>query len=177
MPTYISLLRGINVSGQKKILMADLKLLYESLGFQSVTTYIQSGNVVFNCHKNETQKLERLIFDKIKKEYGFEVPNLILTPTDIEQALTNNPYPNVEKPYFIFLSALPKPANSKALQQYSFENEFYELKEKVVYAHFPNGAGRAKMTLKFFEKHLKVVGTTRNLRTTQRLLEMAQNLS
>jgi len=45
--TYISILRGINVSGQKKILMADLKVLYETLQFKEVTTYIQSGNVIF----------------------------------------------------------------------------------------------------------------------------------
>lgn len=47
MKTFISILRGINVSGQKKVLMTDLKALYESLGFQEVTTYIQSGNVIF----------------------------------------------------------------------------------------------------------------------------------
>ena len=53
METYISILRGINVSGKKKIKMADLKLLYQNLGFQDVQTYIQSGNVGLNCEETD----------------------------------------------------------------------------------------------------------------------------
>ena len=53
MKRYISLLRGINVSGKKKIKMADLKLLYQNLGFQDVQTYIQSGNVGLNCEETD----------------------------------------------------------------------------------------------------------------------------
>ena len=65
MGIYISLLRGINVSGKNKILMADLKTLYESLSFKNVTTYIQSGNVIFESHS--AKKLQELISNKIKE--------------------------------------------------------------------------------------------------------------
>ncbi len=64
---YISLLRGINVSGQKKIIMEDLKVLYESLGFSDVVTYIQSGNVIFESDDGERvliTKIEKAIFEK-----------------------------------------------------------------------------------------------------------------
>ncbi len=54
METYISLLRGINVSGQRKILMSDLKALYEALKLKDVVTYIQSGNVIFKSDKQES---------------------------------------------------------------------------------------------------------------------------
>jgi len=174
MITYISLLRGINVSGQKKILMADLKGLYESLGFCDVKTYIQSGNVVFNFKKTTTVKLQQLIFDKIQSHYGFNVPNLILSLDEIEKALLKNPYQDIEKPYFTFLSEQPLAENIIELNKHNFENEFYELKEKVIYSHYPNGAGRAKMTLNFFEKKLKVNATARNLNTTKKLLVMAR---
>ncbi|MDG1476031.1 MAG: DUF1697 domain-containing protein [Vicingaceae bacterium] len=173
METYISLLRGINVSGQKKILMADLKSLYEDLGFKDIKTYIQSGNVVFNFKKTNKENLAKLIFDKIKTHYGFEVPNLILTTKEVEEALINNPYPNIEKPYFTFLSEIPQQENINELNKHQFENEFYELKGKVIYSHYPNGAGRSKMTLNFFEKKLKVRGTARNLNTTKKLIELA----
>jgi uncharacterized protein (DUF1697 family) len=176
MKTYISLLRGINVAGQKKILMADLKALYEDLGFENVKTYIQSGNVVFSFKKTSKEKLEQLIFDKIQSHYGFEVPNLILEAEEIKNALNNNPYPNIEKPYFTFLSELPTVENVVELSKHSFENEFYKLKGKVIYSHYPNGAGRAKMTLNFFEKKLKVRGTARNLNTTKKLIELANNI-
>ena len=173
METYISLLRGINVAGQKKILMADLKVLYEDLGFENVKTYIQSGNVVFNFKKTNKEDLENLIFDKIKDHYGFEVPNLILEGEEIENALESNPYKDVEKPYFTFLSENPQQENIDEMSKHSFENEFYELKGKVIYSHYPNGAGRSKMTLNFFEKKLKVAATTRNWRTLNKLLEIS----
>ena len=173
MSTYISLLRGINVSGQKKILMADLKALYEELGFINVQTYIQSGNVVFGCKETTPTQLQKIIFNKIKSHYGFEVPNLILTPNEVEEALNNNPYQDIEKPYFTFLSENPLQENIDALNSISFENEFFELKGNVLYAHYPNGAGRAKMTNNLIERKLNVKATTRNLNTTKKLLEMA----
>ena len=78
MQTFISILRGINVSGQKKILMAELKVLYESLKFKDVITYIQSGNVLFKSNEKLSDiefatKIEKAIY----KKYGFEVPVII----------------------------------------------------------------------------------------------------
>ena len=172
MPIYISLLRGINVSGQKKILMADLKSLYEELGFINVQTYIQSGNVVFKYKKAKASELQELIYNKIKSHYGFEVPNLILTPDEVEDALNNNPYPTIEKPYLTFLSEIPEQENIDVLNSISFDNEIYELKGKVLYSHYPKGAGKAKMTNNLIENKLKVRATTRNLNTTKKLLEM-----
>ena len=171
MPTYISILRGINVSGQKKILMADLKVLYEELGFKNVQTYIQSGNVVFEYIETPALKLQQLIFEKINNHYGFDVPNLILTSSEIKDALDNNPFKNIEKMYFTFLEKQPTKENIDILNGYSFENEYYQLIGKVIYSHFPNGAGRAKMTNNFFESKLKVNATSRNLNTTKKLLE------
>jgi uncharacterized protein (DUF1697 family) len=173
MKTYISILRGINVSGQKKIKMADLKVLYEELGFKNVLTYIQSGNVVFEFQESAPKILEQLIFDKIKNHYGFEVPNLILTPNEIEEAIKTNPFKNIEKMYFTFLEGTPTKENIEKLYTYNFEEEYYELIGKVIYFHCPNGAGRAKMSNNFFESKLKIMATSRNLNTTKKLLEMA----
>ena len=174
MQTFISLLRGINVSGQKKILMVDLKSLYEELGFTNVQTYIQSGNVLFEHKEITPAKLQEMIFDKIQGHYGFEVPNLILSLNEIEEALKNNPYQDIEKPYFTFLSEIPKQEDIDVLNSISFDNEIFELKGKVLYAHYPNGAGRAKMNNNLIERKLKVRATTRNLNTTKKLLEMAK---
>ena len=172
MPTYISLLRGINVSGQKKILMADLKSLYEELGFENVRTYIQSGNVAFESKEGSAKALQQLIFNKIKVQYGFDVPNLILSPTEIEDALTNNPFQGIEKMYFVFLSEVPLQEKIDKLGELNFDNEFYEINNKVIYFHCPDGYGKAKLNTNFFEKKLNVSVTTRNLRTTKKLLEI-----
>jgi uncharacterized protein (DUF1697 family) len=75
MRTYIALLRGINVGGYKKVLIADLRALFESLGFKDVKTYIQSGNVVFKTI--EETNLARKIAEAIEAKYDFIVPVLV----------------------------------------------------------------------------------------------------
>ena len=74
--TFIAILRGINVSGQKKIKMADLRQLLNTLGLQDLTTYIQSGNLVFMAEQSAevlTQSIQKSILDY----FGFQVPTLV----------------------------------------------------------------------------------------------------
>ena len=108
MITYIAFLRGINVGGHKKIKMADLRILLEGLGHKEVMTYIQSGNVIFNSLEEDRDKLENQISEAIKGHYGFEVPVLVQTRTEINKILDNNPYNDPEdlasnKIYFVLL--------------------------------------------------------------------------
>jgi len=74
MDIFISMLRGINVSGQKKIIMVDLKLLFEDMGFNKVQTYIQSGNVIYKTDEKDTVLISKKISDAIKLKYDFDVP-------------------------------------------------------------------------------------------------------
>jgi len=78
MKTYIALLRGINVSGQKKIRMADLKAHLEELAWEGIQTYIQSGNIIFRSTDNNPGQLAQAIKQKLQDKYGFEVPTLVL---------------------------------------------------------------------------------------------------
>ena len=92
MHTYISILRGINVSGQKKIIMTDLVKLYEDLGFTDVKTYIQSGNVVFNSTKKVSNSmLVKQIETKINEIYCFQVPVIIRTVDDLSKIIAKSP--------------------------------------------------------------------------------------
>ena len=93
MKTYISILRGINVSGQKQIRMADLKALYEGLGFSNVITHIQSGNVIFNTDLNlPVRKLSVKIENVISEKYRFNVPVIIRTPGEMKAIINANPF-------------------------------------------------------------------------------------
>lgn len=74
MKTYISLLRGINVGGNNKVPMADLKELFETLGFKDVETYINSGNVIFSGKEKDLKKLE----PAFAKKFGFKVKFLCI---------------------------------------------------------------------------------------------------
>ncbi len=178
MKTYIALLRGINVSGQKKIKMADLRLLLEENGFKNVQTYIQSGNIIFSSTEENKIKLENTIAEIIKNKYGFEVPVVVKTGKQIQAILTNNPYQNPEdiqsnKIYFVLLKNEATEENKAILNAISFANETLEITPNCVYLRCALGAGKAKCTNNLIEKKLKVTATTRNYKTMVKLQEMA----
>jgi len=179
MQTYIALLRGINVSGQKKIKMADLRMHFEELNFQDIQTYIQSGNVIFRSKKTTLNNLESLIKNKIFEKYDFEVPVIVITPAAIKSASNNNPFEkdstkDPKKIYVVFLQEQPHQENIEKLKEYDYSPEEYILNDKIIYFYAANGAGNAKMTNNFFESKLKVKATSRNWRTTNKLLEMVK---
>ena len=178
MQTYIALLRGINVSGQKIIKMAELRTHLEKAGLKEVQTYIQSGNIVFK-HTDSPEKLTKTIVDTIQSKYGFEVPTLVITADYIKEVLDNDPYTknpdiNPDKVYFTLLADAPKQEHVEKLKEYNYPPEEWVLGNKVIYFHSPNGAGNAKFSNNFFEQKLKVQATTRNLKTMNKLLEMGQ---
>jgi uncharacterized protein (DUF1697 family) len=115
MNTFISMLRGINVSGQKKIRMVELRDLYASLNLVDVETYVQSGNVVFDSTESDASKLAELIEARIEKTYGYAVPVFIRDGNDFQRIVVSNPFLNERnedpaKLYVTFLySALFEP--------------------------------------------------------------------
>ena len=178
METYIAILRGINVSGQKKIKMADLKVHLEELNFKNVRTYIQSGNVIFEHEATNPEGLENEIEKKISEKYGFQLPTIIKIPSELEYVLNNNPFLNdpnkaANRLYVTFLSAIPSSINIGKLKNTDHSPEEYILDGKNIYFFSPNGYGKAKMNNNFFENKLKVTATTRNWKTVNKLLEIS----
>ncbi|UCH66240.1 MAG: DUF1697 domain-containing protein [Ignavibacterium sp.] len=178
METYIAMLRGINVSGQKKIKMTDLKTHLQELNFKDVQTYIQSGNAVFNYIKSNPKKLESKIAQKILKEYSFEVSVIVKTRDELKNVLKSNPFTkdkDLNRLYVTFLSDEPAKENLKNLEGINHSPEEYILKGKIIYFYSPHGYGKAKMNNNFFENKLIVAATTRNWKTVNKLAEMANS--
>ncbi|MFZ1291554.1 MAG: DUF1697 domain-containing protein [Melioribacteraceae bacterium] len=177
MLTYIALLRGINVSGQKLIKMADLKQFLAELNFENIITYIQSGNIIFKSRISDKHKLEKLISKKINEHYGFEVEVLIKTPNELEYILLNNSFIKQNKDpkrnYITFLFSKPLNENVEKLSKIDHMPEEYIIDEKNVFFFSPNSYGNAKMNNNYFEKKLKVFATTRNWQTVNKLFELA----
>src|SRR5690554_254268 len=92
MTTYITILRGINVSGKKLIKMAALKKMGEKLNFENIQTYLQSGNLIFSVKENDPKQLEKIITAEIEKEFGFEVPVIVLNLKTLDRIIENNPF-------------------------------------------------------------------------------------
>lgn len=173
MKTYIALLRGINVSGQKKIKMADLKRTLENSGLQNVKTYIQSGNIVFDSEIAKTDMLQDKIHNAILNDFAFEVPVLVKTSSELEKILTANPFSNeVEENrlYFVLLKKSPEQSLVDEFNELNFASEDFNVTYTCVYLCCKKGYGNAKLNNNLVERKLKVQATTRNLKTMQKLL-------
>jgi uncharacterized protein (DUF1697 family) len=178
MQTYIAILRGINVSGQKRMLMADLKALFEALKFTGVQTYIQSGNVIFKTKEEDDTLLAAKIEKAIAKKYGFEVPVIIRTTAELASVISRNPLlknkkVNMERVYVTFLAGVPEKAKAAEIEKLSFAPDEFIIDGKEVFLHIPVAYGETKLSNNFFEKKLKVTATTRNWATVNKLYELA----
>jgi uncharacterized protein (DUF1697 family) len=172
------MLRGINVSGTKKVSMQELKSLYEGLNLENVRTYIQSGNVVFTSSHPDPVYLTELINKALYTKYAFDAPVFISTATELEAALTQNPFlqrKSIEKDklHIIFLQHMPSLQDVEKCKALTFEPDEFMIDDKIIYLYCPNGYGRTKLTNTFFERKLQIMATTRNWRTVNELLKMA----
>jgi len=178
MTTFISILRGINVSGQKKILMADLRALYEKLGFKNIQSYIQSGNVVFNYTEDKSNlAIAEMIEHAIEQEYEFQVPVLVKQADDLISTIKNNPFideaeADPSRVAVTFLKSQPTSENLLKLEGVNFPPDRFIIDGLNIYIHCPVSYGNSKISNNFFEKKLKVKATSRNWKTINMLAEM-----
>lgn len=181
MSTYISILRGINVSGQKMIKMEALRKMLADLGFKNVQTYIQSGNIIFQEKKTKLETLEKKIAKGIKDEFGFDVPVLVLEVEEVKEVLKNNPFVNkrkedVTKLHVTFLSQEPEKTHHEKIKDGTYASDEFILDGKTIYVFCPNGYGNTKLSNNFFENKLKVTATTRNWKTVNELVTLAEKI-
>ena len=160
MSTYIALIRGINVGGNKTLSMADLKSACEALGYTDVRTLLNSGNVIFNAAKAPKAA-------DIEKALAIDVRVILRTPAELAKAIERNPLkgePN--RLMLMFLENAPT-------KQWSWDGpEQTHLDGRHLYLYYPDGQGKTKLTNVFIEKQLGVAGTTRNWNTVTRLLAL-----
>lgn len=175
---YLSLLRGINVSGQKLLSMASLQTCYEQIALKEVNTYIQTGNVYFTDPAARTPEvLNSEIEAELFKTYHFTVQSLLISADMLKTIVAQNPYaPEHDKKelYCTFLWRMP---TEDALHELVIPEvtDSYALGEQVLYIHCPTGYGKTKFNNNFIEKKLKTTATTRNWNTVETLLKLIEN--
>jgi len=178
---YISILRGINVSGQKKIKMADLKALYEAQGFKDVSTYIQSGNIIFEAIDTDKENLKEILEKVIEEKYEFHVPVDIRTNKELKRVVENCPYEeakveeNGTKVLVTFLQSVPSNQKQELLLGYVKSPERLTVQGSEVYLYCPNGYGKSKLTNTFIENKLGISATTRNWKSVKKLYELSMH--
>lgn len=175
---YIAILRGINVSGRHLIKMESLRHALQLLGFQQIITYIQSGNIIFQSEITDLTILENMIKNMILKEFGYDIPCIVIDKLLLEHILNQNPLsaePDKDVAFFhvTLLAEKPKSYDITSLMDKKQFGEEIFLVDRAVYLYCPHGYGKTKLTNNLIESKLKVSATTRNWRTLQEVLHIA----
>jgi uncharacterized protein (DUF1697 family) len=175
-PSYVALLRAVNVSGKNKLAMADLRQQLTSVGYHDVTTYVQSGNVAFQTASQPEATLVRDLEREIRKAFRLHVTVLVRTKAQLRDTAAKNPLlkrgVDPATLHVTFLAGRPSPAAVKALAAKAAGPDDAVVHGREVYLRCPNGYGRTKLNNAFLEKQLDVAGTTRNWKTVTTLLEL-----
>jgi uncharacterized protein (DUF1697 family) len=171
------LLRGINVTGRNQIKMADLTALFAGLGHEDVSTYVQSGNVIFRSASGSSVNLANDIAERIKRDLGLDVAVLLRTQDQLAKIVKDNPFirngADLATLHVTFLAESPDPALVREIDSALGEPDEFRVAGREVYLHCPNGYGRTKLNNTFWERRLKVAATTRNWRTVTTLHRLA----
>jgi uncharacterized protein (DUF1697 family) len=174
---YVAILRGINVGGKRKILMADLRQLFTDLKFEDITTYIQSGNVGFSLkNKKDISELEEKIEMAILKKFELEVPVVVRTAEEIKEAVLQNPFLKeeieIERLHLTFLKELPTSEHIEIANSFDFSPDRFKIIGQLAFGYCHGKFHESKLSGTFFERKLKVRATTRNWKTVLKLAEL-----
>lgn len=175
---HVVLLRGINVGGKNKLPMKDLVAFFEAAGAESVRTYIQSGNVVFDCGAGDVPGVLASVRDAIAEEFGYDITLVHRAAEAWERIVAAHPFAagaaDPKHVHFGFLAEEPSPERVAELDPNRSPGDSFEVVGREVYFHVPGGLARTKLTSDYFDRRLKTVMTVRNWNTTNRILEMVR---
>jgi len=172
-PRYAALLSSVNVGGNW-VAMADLRAALTQCGLVNVSTVTASGNVIFDHAQAADSALAREIGDCVAQRFGFRTFAAVRAADELKAAVAQSPFrgENEDKMVHIhFLDQPLGPARYAALLEAHKGPERLAPGEAHVHIDYGDGAGRSKVTAPFLEKHLGCMGTARNLRSLERIIE------
>jgi len=189
MASHVALLRGINVGGRNKVPMADLREVVTSLGHTGVSTYIQSGNVLFSTAEEDNAALAAALESAIEDRFGIWSSVVVLTRDELAQVLAANPYPDEPNPrmvHVVFLNAEPpgdllgRISAAESAVAAKGSRDTVQPAGQVLFLHTPDGFGTSELAQTVFKiitppakgKKHGLAATARNLATATTLLSL-----
>lgn len=176
MPRLIVLLRGVNLAGRNRVAMPQLRAALDEAGYQDVSTYVQSGNVVLSS-KDSAKQVAADVEGLISERFGLDVRVVVRTRTELAKVVERDPLGMVAtnpKQYQVtFLEKAPPAEVVRKVQAAAVGDERVVLAGRELYAWHPDGVGRSKLATLMSGKGLGVTGTARNWTTVTKLLELA----
>jgi uncharacterized protein (DUF1697 family) len=177
MTRHIALLRGINVGGHNKVPMADLRRVLEDAGFEDVKTYVQSGNVALSAAEKSPGKVGRAVEKAIEGAFGFDVAVVVRSREEIAALVADDPLGDVAtNPKYRVVVFLAEKLDRKRIADVDpeeFAPEAFALRDYEIVMWAPEGQRDSKLVKTLTERRTGVVGTARNWRTVEKLLDLA----
>jgi uncharacterized protein (DUF1697 family) len=177
MPTFVALLRSVNVAGHGRLAMAELKEVFVGLGYTDVSTYIQTGNVIFHTPGRSAKKIESAIEHELEHAFGAAPTVILRTLPELARCVAASPYPgqgaDPSRHHVTFLAAAPTQARLAAFSPPASGRDELTIIGREVYVHTPDGYANTKLTGTYLERHLDVMSTTRNWNTVTKLNALA----
>ncbi|MGA8090778.1 MAG: DUF1697 domain-containing protein [Terracidiphilus sp.] len=182
MPTYVILLRAVNLAGHGKLPMADFRKMLTGLGFEKVETYIQSGNAVADA-KGSAAKVAQTVAAGLEKLMGGPCGVVVRTHEQLDRVVRENPYAAeaAADGARVHVGFLAGSAGTNAVAgldrivtMYPKRRDRYHLAGDTLYLHLPDGAAETKFTGKALDKAIGVMGTARNWNTVLKLHAMSK---
>lgn len=177
MPTWVSLLRAVNLGPRNKVSMPRLREALEASGFEAVQTYVQSGNIVARSVHRSKGAVAAEIGGLVEREFGFHTPVVVRTKDDLSRVVAENPFSDAsrERPrsfHVVFLDAAPAADRVAAL--HGLVGGVCRVESDHLYVDYQDGVHGSKLTPAFFSRQLGVEGTARNWQTVLALEEIAR---
>lgn len=166
-------LRAVNVGGAQ-LPMAELRRLAEELGATQVSTYIASGNLLCVPPAGDPAAFDRAIEKAVEQQFGFFREVISRSREDVGTALAAHPFEVVEPKfsYLSFLSAVPSAAGIEAAAAVPTHDDQWQVIGSELHIRYAAGAGKAYLDDKKLYRKFGVVGTSRNLNTVRKLLDL-----
>jgi uncharacterized protein (DUF1697 family) len=160
--------------------MAELRALFEALGFCEVKALLQSGNVVFETVRAaDSSALEKKLMAAVKKKFGYEIAILVCDAGAWKKLVAGNPFGGEAQrdPSHLALMVLksaPEKEALAALQAAIVGREMFRAGTRCLYIYYPDGIGRSKFTNAVIERKLRMAGTARNWNTVLQIASMLE---
>ena len=191
MASHVALLRGINVGGRNKVPMTDLREVATSLGHTGVTTYIQTGNVLFSSADTDTAKLAAELESAVASRFGIWASVVVLSRDELAEVLASNPYPDEPNPklvHVVFLNAEPpqdllaRIATAESAAAAKGSQDTVRAAGRALFLHTPDGYGNSDLAQALFriisapakQKKQDLAATARNWVTATKLLSLCE---
>jgi uncharacterized protein (DUF1697 family) len=178
MTTYAALFRGINVGGNRKLPMAELRRLLAGLGYDEVRTYLQSGQAVFGADHGDEESLAAEIARAVERQFGFAVDVIVRDHAYLKAVADACPFPAADleprQLHITYFSAPVGPARYADIDPAAHLPEEFRLGDRVLYLYAPDGLGRSKLAeaLSRSRRTKDLIATSRNWNTVVKLVEL-----